>query len=346
MHVPAGAARTINAGQASFDEPKGTLLSGLLAPLGRSDLESEAMERLQDLAEAGDLDPKGFSFRPLLESMGRSGAEWTDRQSLIDYVRKYLPGIKPPKAPKQISVQSWKDLRSELKVAGAMVFRLGKGHFALYRVPEGELFNRFFLPDPEIFGGTVETFMPDASISDLYPFQLLGSIQESGAVNLAIASGILESALRLDRPAPRIAPARGQSTYTFEVVPEAAKNVHWTHAGGQVEVDSVFVARREGQWKLFVIEAKHGAPSKDSSLAKHKLAYPALVLAGKKLPPDIEIVPIYLRTWLCADSNRLNFGVAECQPWPRHGATIASLTCSPGRVLSLPADVFGAEELH
>jgi hypothetical protein len=87
--------------------------------------------------------------------------------------------------------------------------------------------------------------------------------------------------------------------------------ISWTHRNGQVQIDAVFVGRRDEVETVFV-EAKHGPKS---SLAKHKLAYPLLAVApgvSRHLP----IVPVYVRVVRIAED--LHFLIAECDmPDPR-----------------------------
>ncbi|WP_252371579.1 DUF6997 domain-containing protein [Pseudoalteromonas phenolica] len=112
-------------------------------------------------------------------------------------------------------------------------------------------------------------------------------------VNLACASGLLKEALSLDDEASIIVPATGQSTFTFRFKPICDEDTILEHINGQVEIDAVFVGKRNGKENLFVIEAKHS--EKFDSLAKHKLLYPCLSLL-EKLPASMPIVPVYLRS--------------------------------------------------
>lgn len=116
-------------------------------------------------------------------------------------------------------------------------------------------------------------------------------------------------------------------------MPHQDCEVEWEHVDGQVEIDTVFNERREKKWNLFVIEAKHGRPG--PSLAKHKLAYPFYAVAAKKIPADIEVIPVYLRSW--ADTEHVYFGIAECQF--RAGSKYALTALEPmqqSRILALP----------
>jgi hypothetical protein len=120
------------------------------------------------------------------------------------------------------------------------------------------------------------------------------------------------------------------------VVPHADCEIAWPHRAGQVEMDAVLFARRRRQWTLFVIEAKHG---RRASLSKAKLAYAALAVGTKRVPSDVQIVPVYMRSW--EEDGRLMFGVAECEMGdPRGGrAPIADIRVQRGRLFSMPVPV-------
>ncbi|MFC1708088.1 DUF6997 domain-containing protein, partial [Planctomycetota bacterium] len=131
------------------------------------------------------------------------------------------------------------------------------------------------------------------------------------------------------------APATGQSTFDFSVRPHAKLDAEWAHQAGQVEIDALLVGRRSGKSVVFVVEAKIGEPS---SLAKHKLVYPALAVAPR-VPDGMEIVPVYLR--VTATAEGLCFAVAECSlPDPRGGRPPAVSELQPGQMTSilLPLD--------
>lgn len=282
------------------------------------------------------------SFEPLLSAMADAGLACTERKRFKQYVAETFgeQAASRVRAIDYISVQSWSDLRPELKARDTMVFRLGQGHFALARAGGRGLVDEFFLDDSKLFSEPVKTYVPDVPYEVLYAYQLLTTIQESGAVNFAIASGLLGHVLRLDRPFPRVAPAKGASIYDFIVKPSRSRPEKWEHVAGQVEIDSVFLARRRGNWKIFVIEAKHGKPGVDSRLPKYKLAYPALVLTGKRMRGDLEIIPVYLRSWIDGASGDICFGVAECKPFPRDNPAVADIEVDQApQVLTMPIPI-------
>lgn len=268
-------------------------------------------------------------FAAALDQMNRDGLRWLAPQSLKAYVQSN--GLmQEQRTAELLSVQSWSKLDATLKANQVMVFRLGvangkSAHFALARAVR-DLASEQFLRDEVIFNRQEEVFVPDAAARDLYPYQLLGKVNEDGAVDLAIASGLLGEVLGLDQPFPRVAPARTASSYTFTVRPhQDYKDAVWTHASGQVEVDGAFLARRAGKWKLFVVEAKAGPPEEAGRLPKYKLVYSASVLAQRRLPSDIEIIPVYLRSWQDDDLAHVHYAIAECTLGDREQPVVASL---------------------
>jgi hypothetical protein len=268
---------------------------------------------------------KNSIFEIALQELARSGRPYSDPISFQKYISSN--GLLTRATALSISVQTLEQLDPSLRKAGVMVFRLGTSsdgrttQFGLACSPDK--IEDYFLIDREIFPKTASTFIPDASAYELFPFRLLGNLIEAGAINLAIASGLLGHALELDPPFPRVAPATGCSTYSFDVAPHARYDVRWSHKDGQVEIDAVLLAKRRGRWCLFVVEAKHGPMA---SLAKMKLAYPAAAVATKRLPPDVPIIPVYLRSWQ-EEGDHLRYAIAECDcPDPRRaGSAVASL---------------------
>lgn len=270
--------------------------------------------------------PKASVFDLALQELLKSGRPYSEPISFQKYIS--ANGLQASGTATRISVQTLDQLDPSLRKAGVMVFRLGFSsdgtttQFGLACAPDR--IEDYFLIDNEIFPKTSTTFIPDATAHELYPFRLLGSLVEVGAVNLAIASGLLGHALGLDRPFPRVAPATGSSSYTFDVAPHSRYDIRWRHNNGQVEIDAILLAKRGGRWCLFVIEAKHGPMS---SLAKMKLVYPAAAVATKRLPSDVPIIPVYLRSWQEA-GDRLHYAIAECTcPDPRQpSSAVASLS--------------------
>ena len=201
-----------------------------------------------------------------------------------------------------------------------MLLRTGRGTFSLVRATnkvEADFFVSSRQPKPR----EVETFLPDLSFSEWYQFHLLGSLIEANAVQLAIATGLLGHALGLDRPWPRVTPATSHASYRFAFAPLTARPGCRFDYEGQVEIDAAFLARRDGRWCFFVIEAKHS--EKPYALAKLKLGYAMAALAAREvvgaeavgrapIPHDIPFVPVVLRSW--SEGGRAVYEVVECAP--------------------------------
>ncbi|WP_244510225.1 DUF6997 domain-containing protein [Natronobacterium texcoconense] len=214
-------------------------------------------------------------------------------------------------------MNSLDDLTPDLRDAGVMVLRTGSAPegtgtaFLLVDGPNGV--SDFFLQDDEIFEGqATETVPRFVEQEQLLSFTVLPTLSETSLVNLGLASGVLSHALELDTTGALAPPATGRSTFTFDFYPHSGLESPVTHRSGQVEIDTLFAERRDGERILFVIEAKTG---QRASLAKHKLVYPILAIADG-IPSEISIVPVYLR---CRQSaGTITFDVAECSiPDPR-----------------------------
>jgi len=249
-------------------------------------------------------------FSPALETMSREGTSCFGPVSFRDYLRQHnLPNKDTATA---ISVDSLRKLSRELVESHTMVFRLGNhpgtNHtaFALARTRDG--WGDFFLEDQQLFSSLrIRDFDVAHCKQDLAAFQFLPRLTEPSLVNLALASGLFGEALQLDDHSTPIVPATGQSTYTFNVRP-FPDSPSWPHRQGQVEIDSLFFAKRNGNQLVFAVEAKRS--NAFDSLAKHKLVYPYLALRTA-LPPTMQIVPVYLRA--VRHGQSWNFFVCECE---------------------------------
>ena len=273
-------------------------------------------------------------FEQALAAMEQSGQSLFGPISFRDYVSQHDIETSS-RTPRYISVDSLSDLAPELREQDVMVLRVGTADgtgtaFLLVNSPDGV--EEFFLRDAELFPGqSVEKFTSPLGQERLLGFHLLPKLSETSLVNLGLASGVLSEALRLDTSGALAPPATGNSTFTFPIRPHSDISTTVTHRHGQVEIDTLFAERRNGEVALFVIEAKTGSRG---SLAKHKLMYPILALADSA-PSDIEIIPVYLR---CRrDDDRITFDVAECEvPNPRTTLpAITDLTVTETRVLEL-----------
>lgn len=256
-------------------------------------------------------------FGLALTEMAESGRRIYGPTSFRDYVSRHDLDWSG-QTPRYISIDSLNDLAKELREADVMVLRLGSAsdgtgtQFAL--VEARDQIQEFFLLDEDAFDTEqVMEFEPPVEKDKLLSFRLLPKLSETSLVNLALASGALGEALQLDTTGPLMPPATGRSTFSFDVKPHSAWDPVVTHRTGQVEIDTLFGERRDGETALFVIEAKTG--TKRSSLAKHKLVYPLLALA-EEVPHEIDIVPVYMRCQQVDDE--MTFWIAECEvPDPR-----------------------------
>ncbi|MEK4099757.1 DUF6997 domain-containing protein [Bacillus sp. FSL E2-0195] len=230
----------------------------------------------------------------------------------------YLSGLGFPKlkAPDAISIDSWERLHQSLKSNDCMVLRLGKStgagtQFAVVKVKDR--LSEYFLFDEKIFTNEGVEYFPEVEDNQLLAYQLLPTLTEASIVNLGFTSGLVSKALGLDEFKPIFSPATCNSTFTFSFKPHSSMDRNLIHKNGQVEIDAMFVEKRNKVNTLFVIEAKVG--NKHKSLAKHKLLYPVLAVAPQ-IPDSIPIVPVYLKAHY--EEDGIHFHIVECEiPDPR-----------------------------
>jgi hypothetical protein len=246
-------------------------------------------------------------FQHALDQMGDSPC-WGPR-SFQGYCQEFGATANTAQS---ISVDSLSRLHPSLKEKKCMVFRLGipdgeiHTHFGLAKCTNG--WGDYFLLDNELFAGAApELFIPPVSFRQLFPFYLLPTFTETSLVALALASGLMATALGLDEASAPLAAATGQSTFSFQFRPRAGADQPWRHSKGQVEIDSLFTARRNGKETVFIVESKAGEGL--DSLAKHKLLYPLQAIRGE-VPRYMPIVPVYLRVVDREDGYHFYF--AEC----------------------------------
>ena len=131
---------------------------------------------------------------------------------------------------------------------------------------------------------------------------------------------MLHSALNIETSESLAAPASGQGTFTFEFKPSSYASSTWKHVNGQVEIDALFVGRKDKKETLFVIEAK--TSDCFESLSKHKLIYPILAL-NSKVPGYIPIVPVYVRAIKPKGKEEIHFYIAVCNVLDRRESIIS-----------------------
>lgn len=226
-------------------------------------------------------------FGPALQALTPGAWSCMDPTSFRDYLSRHH--IPKRETAQMISVDFLEKLAPSLRDSGAMVLRLGQGQFALVGTP-GRL-GDFFLHHRAMFVDAIpEPFPLHINPDIVSAYKAMGTLTEPTLVHLAFATGLIGHALGLD-PVPREAPATGASTYEFHFRPHSEMDKVFHHPKGQVEIDAIFVGRRNNERLLFVVEAKYGGGKQ--TLAKHKLVYPILAVA-KYADTALPIIPIYL----------------------------------------------------
>ena len=244
----------------------------------------------------------------MLALMRDEGLSVSKPISFQEYLRQHNLGNHDTAA--SISVDSLARLDPLLRNNGVFIFRLGQA-----RESRGTAFScvnygsEMLLPiliDSQVFDcAKIDGFFPKVPYSSIQPFFLIPNLTETSTVNLGLATGLIPFALGINESIS--IPATGQGVYSFSFLPNGKQSKLLEHNNGQVEIDSVFTARRDGQDCLFVVEAK--CSTKFDSLAKHKLAYPYFSIKPK-VPEYLTVVLIYCRVIKKVDS--LVYYIAEC----------------------------------
>lgn len=247
-------------------------------------------------------------FNPAIQYMKSENINFYGSLSFQEYLMNN--NLPKAKTAEYISVDSYEKLNKTLKENNTMVLRLGKAEgigtqFALAKVSDVK---DFFIIDSEVLKEEGQTYLPTKSIRQLFAYQVLPFLSESSYVNLGVASGLVSYALGLDEDNIPLTPATGKSTFTFKLKPHSSIDKILTHNNGQVEVDGVFVAEKDGKQTVFVLEAKSDEVHK--SLAKHKLVYPILSIA-QKVPRDMPIIPVYMKVYKKLDG--IHYHIVECE---------------------------------
>jgi hypothetical protein len=198
-------------------------------------------------------------FEPALDELSNQSIGIYGPTSFQDYLKKN--GFPKVIAPSAISIDSLERLHSSLKSNSAMVFRLGQStgtgtQFAIAKVKEG--INDFFIIDEEVFSTQGAIYNLKVKVSQLLAFKLLPKLTENSLVNLGFSSGLISFALGLDEEVPIYPPATCSSTFSFDFKPHSLIDQQFIHEKGQVEIDSMFIEKRNGKYILFVLEAKNG----------------------------------------------------------------------------------------
>jgi hypothetical protein len=250
-------------------------------------------------------------FSPAIEELSISGQTYREPEDFSIYLKRH--NLACNKTAEALSVDSLAKLDSELKSAGLMVLRLGSGdgirtRFALVKNRNG--WNDFFLQDDLIISSTKPIFfIPNANFQTLFGFKLIPKLTETSLVSFAVHSGLLSHALGFDPNGVSIAPATGQSRFSFKFRPLREENgLIFEHVRGQVEIDAFFLASKGNKHIAVIVEAKFG--EKMGSLAKHKLLYPYLALRDN-IPSYMHTMLVYMRVIRRQDGH--HFYICECE---------------------------------
>lgn len=252
-------------------------------------------------------------FVPALDEMSRTGSLIFGPKSFQRYLIENNFPLRLT-AP-LVSVDSFELLSPSLRENGVMVLRLGTSpdnrgtQFVLVKT---ENLSSFFLEDSKIFTQkNVEEFPTKESYTKSL-YQVLPALSsERFLINLALTSGLLGLALELESVSSA---ATCQSTFSFNLRLHSSINQIYRHDKGQVEIDSIFLGRKNGRDVIFVIEAKS---NKSKSLAKHKLVYPVLaIVEANEVPSEIQVVPVYVK--ISTQKDGFYYNIVECElPDPR-----------------------------
>lgn len=236
-------------------------------------------------------------------------SRWFPKTKFTEYT-----GLKG-KTPQNLSIDhyhNYKNTHKDLSEENMYLFRLGKGCFSL--VESESILDEYFIDD-NIFPKVGDRYVSSASQQDLFSFSIMPKLTENTLLSLGLATGVIQSGLGMDSEEPIPSPSEANGTYKFKV--ENPHNVDFFEHDGQVEIDTVVFGKMNGNYTLFVIEGKEGKPN--STLAKHKLAYPVMALASEgKIPDYIQIVPAYVRAWEDKKTNSIHYCIAKfemnCNP--------------------------------
>lgn len=196
--------------------------------------------------------------------------------------------------------------------------RVAPGACILMKSPNNDVYSDFFSKTNDLFPTTNSRnrFFCEASEVDLLAFSLIKNAfsEEQNLTNLLIASGVIHSALDLDRPFSLVMPATSNSggKTPFQLFNnDPNNNIDYTvDALTQVEVDIVVSGIKDGRAKLYVIESKNGSVK---DIVNWKFLYPSKILF-ESLDDDIDVdvIPAFLNVRL--NKNRIEFDLATFQP--------------------------------
>ena len=247
-------------------------------------------------------------FRPAIQAMKDESSRVYGPIGFQDYLKNFeLP---PVRTAEVISVDHYSGLSSDLQSENCMVLRLGRSarkkctQFALILRDDSNLEEAYFLQDhaPDL-PPVVERCSGLQSFQEK-AFDSFGRRSERNLVNYGLACGALQELLGTCH---QTVASTGHMTSSFRFVPDSTQpNIVVEHRKGQVEIDAVLAAERNGENTLFVIEAK---AANVKGLAKHKLMYGVEALRAE-VGDSVAIVPVYLNCQV-GPSFR-TFSIQEC----------------------------------
>lgn len=256
-----------------------------------------------------------------LQELEKNGNGLFGPKSFRDYLEDIEEDPRDYRTAAEISIDTLRQLSSELRERETMVFRLGYAPngagtaFALVQLEDR--LEDFFVQEHQYpvservrldfsqNGQDVDLLTPQAR-DMLDAYRLLPNFSESSYVNLALSTGLLGRSLNLDADTIGTAPTTIASSFSFEFRPHSRLSHELYHNNGQVEVDAIIITRKHGKRTMLVIEAKTG---KARTLAKHKLFYPYLAVKNLASEDIDEIIPIYMRA--NAEDDKLAYDIYE-----------------------------------
>jgi len=257
-----------------------------------------------------------------LDAVGETPNGIYGPRSFTDYLAEAGRDPTQHRTAAELAVDTRSQFPDRLAERDTMLLHLGRAtdgpgpQFALVAVPDR--LDDFFVDEREFYAHSREILdytpgggsrrMFGQEVQDLLDLsRSLPTFSETGFVNLALSTGLLSRALGLDGERVTVAPATVASSFSFGFEPHPERPTRLQYNDGQLDIDTLLVARRNGERVLLVVEARCGGRV---ALAKHTLGYPALA-AATSLSLDVDrVVPVYLRARPADDGVR--YSIYEC----------------------------------
>ena len=228
-------------------------------------------------------------------------------RSFTDYLEEAGRDPTQFRTAAELSVDTRSQLPDRLAERDTMLLQLGRAtdgpgpQFALVSVRNR--LDDVFVDEREFYADSREVLdytpgggdrrLLEQEVRDLLDLsRSLPTFSETGFVNLALSTGLVSRALRLDGERVTVAPATVASSFSFEFEPHPERPTRLRYNDGQIDIDTLLLTRRNGERVLLVIKPRCGGRV---ALAKHALGYPTLA-AATALSLDVDrVVPVYLR---------------------------------------------------